>query len=148
MNQPRKFQLQKFSDSRGAILKPPVGAEFDSVLSEIRDAYVTRSVAGAFRGFHYQAEPYGQTKAFGCLFGQVIVYAVNPAEQRPEDVFTAVLQELEAVVIPRGWGTATYSQDGATYAFFSDYPYVPEAEQSIDPARLGLGSLLAPRSER
>lgn len=148
MNRPRTFQFQKFTDSRGTVLKPPVGRGADSVLLEIQDAYITQTNAGVFRGFHYQVEPYAQTKVFGCLLGEVIVYAVDPRRQAFADVVSHVLEEWDAIVIPRGWGTATFSQDGATYAFFSDSPYVPEAERSIDPARLGLGDLLAPRKKQ
>ena len=68
-------------------------------------------------------------------------------DRRLNSVIELGCNELGARAIPRGWATATFSRDGAAYAFFSDSPYVPEAERSIDPARLGLGDLLAPRNQ-
>ena len=68
-------------------------------------------------------------------------------DRRLKSVFELGCNELEARAILRSWGTATFSRNGATYAFFSDSPYVPEAERSIDPARLGLGDLLALRNQ-
>lgn len=132
----QRIQLVKFQDHRGTMLKPRVGVDADSVIAEIRDAYVTQSVAGAFRGFHYQIEPYAQTKVFGCLLGSMTVYAVDPCQSPPRTVDALAISAFEGVMAPRGWATATFTELGATYAFFSDALYTPDAERTIDLATI------------
>ena len=132
----QRIQLVKFQDQRGTVLKPRVGIDADSALAEIRDAYVTQSVAGAFRGFHYQVEPFAQTKVFGCLWGNMTVYAVDPSQAPPRTVDELAISAFEGVVAPRGWATATFTEFGATYAFFSDAPYAPDTERTLNLATI------------
>lgn len=118
------------------MLKPRVGVDADPVIAEIRHAYVTQSATGTFWGFKYQVEPFAQTKIFESLWGNMTVYAVDTSQSPPRVVDELAISAFEGVMAPGGWATATFTELGATYAFFSDAPYAPDAERTLDAATI------------
>jgi dTDP-4-dehydrorhamnose 3,5-epimerase len=136
LSEPKLIDVRHFSDLRGSLKKPFVqlGPEGDF---EVMDLYVSKSVAGVFRGLHMQVGAYAQAKLVIPLEGEIIDFAVDAREG---SLTFGMLKQFDldasndlGVYVPRGWAHGFYSKSRSTVLNLSDTKYVPEHEIGINP---------------
>jgi len=102
----------------------------------------SKSQYGVIRGLHYQLAPHAQTKLVRVVTGAVIDNVIDLRENSPTfgKQFRVELTEHNntQLLVPKGFahGFSVISKQ-AEFLYKVDYPYVKEAEKSINPINSG-----------
>ena len=127
-----------FSDSRGCFMETFKKQEFEQHigLCDFVQDNESCSLKGVWRGFHYQLEPYAQSKLVRIIRGNVLDVAVDIRKGSPTfGKYVAV--ELSGdnkrqLFIPKGFAHGFYvMSETAVFTYKVDNPYMPAYERAI-----------------
>lgn len=133
------IELDELHDDRGFFARAFDAAEFESrglnpVVAQCNLSYNRR--AGTLRGFHYQAEPAGESKLVRCVRGAVHNVIVDMRKAGPTYLQHTAVQlsaaNRRALYIPPLFATAmqTLSDDAELY-YQTGEVYTPTAERGL-----------------
>jgi dTDP-4-dehydrorhamnose 3,5-epimerase len=133
-----------FSDSRGYFMEVYKERELEQNTGRIHFVQENEScsVQGVLRGFHYQLEPYAQSKLVRVIRGKVLDVAVDLRRGSPTYGKHMAVElsgeDKRQFFIPKGFAHAFYvMSETAVFTYKVDNPYAPAYERGIrfdDPA--------------
>ena len=134
--EPQILEFRKFEDSRGSLIKPWVyHGTWDDF--EIRDLYISKSLPGVFRGFHFQVGEFAQSKFVAPLVGVIVDFVVDLRQGMPTygamKSFELSAEENLGLYVPKGFGHGFYSKTSSIVINLSDCAYSSENESGINP---------------
>lgn len=134
---PQYVDYFAIKDPRGTFKKPYTTEKFLNYMETIKETYFSTSIAGAFRGLHYQSGEAAQAKLIVCLKGALTDFAVDirPESEQYGKIFKFDLNENQhsSVFVPRGFAHGFLSNSVCLIANFCDNHYDPEAEKQLHP---------------
>lgn len=143
-----EFRTTGFADKRGMFSTPldvdAVAEALGRPLFPVRQACVSRSRRGVFRGVHYTATPPGRAKYVWCAHGRcrdiVIDLRVGSPTFGRHEVVELDGDGARALYFPAGIGHAFLAlQDDTVMSYLISGTYVPEHELALDPFDPTLG---------
>ena len=133
-----------FGDSRGYFMEVFKKQEFEQHigLCDFMQDNESCSSKGVWRGFHYQLEPYAQSKLVRIIQGNVLDIAVDIRKSSPTfGKYVAIElsgENKRQLFIPKGFAHGFYvMSETAVFTYRVDNPYMPAYERAIlfnDPA--------------
>ena len=115
------YRLKSHVDSRGTTSRLWNTDVFPEAQYSL---FVTKPQKNTFRGFHYQKEPYGETKLVFCLSGKISDYALN---LDTNEIFKFDLGpdcDYQAIKIPHNFAHGYLTlEDNSNLLYFIDKPY-------------------------
>ncbi len=130
---------QIFEDSRGYFFESYNRNKLKDILGDI--SFVqdnqSKSVLGTIRGFHYQLEPYAQTKLIRVIDGKILDVVIDIREKSPTfgKNFSIELssENKQQLFIPKGFahGFSVLSKTAIVF-YKTDQFYKPESERGIN----------------
>jgi len=127
-----------YSDSRGyfmEVYKRTAFEEFIGMCDFMQDNE-SSSTKGVWRGFHYQLEPYAQSKLVRIILGHILDIAVDIRKGSPTfGKYVAVElsgENKRQLFIPKGFAHGFYvMSEEAVFTYKVDNPYMPAYERAI-----------------
>jgi dTDP-4-dehydrorhamnose 3,5-epimerase len=133
-----------FGDSRGYFMEAYKRTEFERFIGtcDFMQDNESCSAKGVWRGFHYQLEPFAQSKLVRIIQGVVLDVAVDIRKGSPTfGQYVAVElsgENKRQLFIPKGFAHGFYvMSETALFTYKVDNPYMPAYERAIrydDPA--------------
>ena len=125
-------------DSRGYFMEAFKRYEFEQFIGvcDFLQDNESCSTKGVWRGFHFQLEPYAQSKLVRIIQGNVLDVAVDIRKGSPTfGKFVAVElsgENKRQLFIPKGFAHGFYVlSDNAVFTYKVDNHYMPDYERSI-----------------
>ena len=141
-----------FDDRRGYFMEAFKKQEFEEHigLCDFMQENESCSSKGVWRGFHYQLEPFAQSKLVRIILGKVLDVAVDIRKGSPTfGKYVAVElsdENKRQLFIPKGFAHGFYVMSEKTiFTYKVDNPYMPAYERAIlydDPAVCFAGDML------
>jgi len=128
------------SDERGFITRLFCKNEFSSINFNqefVQENLTLTKVKGTFRGFHYQLQPYAETKLVRCIRGKVIDIVIDLRKNSPTFLKSFSLEldseKLNMILIPEGFshGFQTLT-DNCLMLYLHTNFYNPKYEYGIN----------------
>lgn len=137
--------LEKKEDPRGFFARVWCQKEFEAhdLVPRVVQANVSSNKhKGTLRGFHYQIEPYQETKLIRCTEGAIydVILDLRPdsSTYRQWVAVELIADQHRMIYVPKGCANAFYILEDNTVAFYlSSEFYAPECERGVrwnDPA--------------
>jgi len=127
-----------FGDTRGYFLEAYIKTEFEQFIGtcDFMQENESCSSQGVLRGFHYQLDPFSQSKLVRVVSGSVLDVAVDIRKGSPT-YGKYVMVELSGenkrqLFVPKGFAHGFYvTSETAVFIYKVDNPYVPTHERGI-----------------
>lgn len=136
------FIPKRYEDLRGWFCEAYKENQIESLLgidfkyNFIQDNQSLSMSSGTIRGFHYQEEPFAQTKLVQCVSGSVYDVIVDLRKDSPTfgqwEGFFLTEENGHQLLVPKGFGHAICTLQDNTRVFYKvDNPYSKEHDKGI-----------------
>ena len=133
------IEPEPYSDERGMFRRNFCEKEFKENDLEINIAQANISenyIKHTLRGFHYQIEPYGETKTLSCIVGSIYNVVIDLRKNSPTyleySTFNLDEKNKYSLQVPSGCANAFLTLEQKTIVhYYCSQKYNPDAERGI-----------------